>query len=180
MVWTYSPTGCTSWRRELIRIVRSCGYIFFFFFSNPPPPEIYTLPLHDALPISATAPPPVGSDEGGRGRGVPRAALDRVQGRGRRAGPVVQSHGGAPPRDRPAQGAVLLDGLARAPLAPERDAGVRAADRGAGGRAPHRQAGAPHIDHAPEHRAAPPAGERGARPLAGERGPPVPDRKSVV
>src|SRR5437763_8213703 len=24
----------------------------FFFFSDPPPPEIYTLSLHDALPIS--------------------------------------------------------------------------------------------------------------------------------
>src|SRR2546430_8974115 len=25
---------------------------FFFFFNDPAPPEIYTLPLHDALPIS--------------------------------------------------------------------------------------------------------------------------------
>src|SRR6266404_6108674 len=24
---------------------------FFFFFNDPPPPEIYTLSLHDALPI---------------------------------------------------------------------------------------------------------------------------------
>src|SRR5688572_33435495 len=24
----------------------------FFFFNDPPPPEIYTLSLHDALPIS--------------------------------------------------------------------------------------------------------------------------------
>src|SRR2546430_16740538 len=26
-------------------------YLFFFFFNDTPPPEIYTLPLHDALPI---------------------------------------------------------------------------------------------------------------------------------
>src|SRR5256886_4215357 len=26
---------------------------FFFFFNDPAPPEIYTLPLHAALPISA-------------------------------------------------------------------------------------------------------------------------------
>src|SRR2546425_11628131 len=25
---------------------------FFFFLNDPPPPKIYTLPLHDALPIS--------------------------------------------------------------------------------------------------------------------------------
>src|SRR2546425_8767758 len=29
--------------------------LFFFFFNDPAPPEIYTLPLHDALPISARA-----------------------------------------------------------------------------------------------------------------------------
>src|SRR2546430_15246004 len=27
----------------------------FFFFNDPAPPEIYTLPLHDALPISQLA-----------------------------------------------------------------------------------------------------------------------------
>src|SRR5205807_7402510 len=27
-------------------------FSFFFFFKDPPPPEIYTLSLHDALPIS--------------------------------------------------------------------------------------------------------------------------------
>src|SRR5262245_65397181 len=29
-----------------------CRRCFIFFFNAPPPPEIYTLSLHDALPIS--------------------------------------------------------------------------------------------------------------------------------
>src|SRR5690625_5804232 len=28
------------------------SFLFFFFFTHPPPTEIYTLSLHDALPIS--------------------------------------------------------------------------------------------------------------------------------
>src|SRR2546430_11242210 len=31
-------------------------FIFFFFFNDPPPTEIYTLSLHDALPISPDNP----------------------------------------------------------------------------------------------------------------------------
>src|SRR5438270_1823914 len=34
---------------------------FFFFFNDPSPTEIYTLSLHDALPISDRAAIPVGS-----------------------------------------------------------------------------------------------------------------------
>src|SRR5438132_12412170 len=30
-------------------------YLFFFFFNDPPTTEIYTLSLHDALPISCEA-----------------------------------------------------------------------------------------------------------------------------
>src|SRR5256885_15939632 len=30
-------------------------FFFFFFFNDTATPEIYTLPLHDALPISASA-----------------------------------------------------------------------------------------------------------------------------
>src|SRR5256885_15868146 len=30
---------------------------FFFFFNDPAPTEIYTLPLHDALPICRPSPP---------------------------------------------------------------------------------------------------------------------------
>src|SRR5438034_10650735 len=29
-----------------------CSFFFFFFFNDPAPTEIYTLSLHDALPIS--------------------------------------------------------------------------------------------------------------------------------
>src|SRR6266550_9326399 len=32
--------------------------VFFFFFNDPATTEIYTLSLHDALPISAAMPPP--------------------------------------------------------------------------------------------------------------------------
>src|SRR2546430_17707565 len=37
-------------------------YIFFFFFNDTATPEIYTLPLHDALPISPVARRPVRAD----------------------------------------------------------------------------------------------------------------------
>src|SRR3989442_7428577 len=39
-------------------VVRHVGLVtvFFFFFNDPATPEIYTLPLHDALPISYNAP----------------------------------------------------------------------------------------------------------------------------
>src|SRR2546430_13328358 len=32
-------------------IIQHAMIFFFFFFNDPPPPEIYTLPLHAALPI---------------------------------------------------------------------------------------------------------------------------------
>src|SRR5207249_11554113 len=35
----------------------SCFFFFFFFFNDPAPTEIYTLSLHDALPISSLPPP---------------------------------------------------------------------------------------------------------------------------
>src|SRR5207245_11630475 len=39
-----------------LRVCRSvyylCSCLFFFFFNDPPPTDIYTLSLHDALPIS--------------------------------------------------------------------------------------------------------------------------------
>src|SRR5256885_8762189 len=35
-------------------LFRSPSYFFFFFFNDPAPTEFYTLPLHDALPISGS------------------------------------------------------------------------------------------------------------------------------
>src|SRR2546430_13237202 len=50
-------------------------FFFFFFFNDTATTEIYTLSLHDALPISiwklaVTAPPP-GGDPGGRRQSLP-------------------------------------------------------------------------------------------------------------
>src|SRR5690625_5322988 len=38
-----------------LRPIRSTFLNFLFFFNNPAPTEIYTLSLHDALPISSSA-----------------------------------------------------------------------------------------------------------------------------
>src|SRR5438034_7530058 len=40
--------------------------LFFFFFMVPAPPEIYTLSLHDALPIYRAGPPASASAAGSR------------------------------------------------------------------------------------------------------------------
>src|SRR2546430_3246377 len=40
---------------------RSTTYIFFFFFNDTATTEIYTLSLHDALPISSEQAAPVGA-----------------------------------------------------------------------------------------------------------------------
>src|SRR2546422_6308169 len=72
-----------------MRARRAC-FAFFFFFNDPAPTEIYTLPLHDALPIwaapeSRSAPGgaderlehPVGADPPGRERAPHREAAAR-------------------------------------------------------------------------------------------------------
>src|SRR5438034_7773773 len=46
----------TTWTRPLMTLVlrfyfHAFTFIFFFFFTDPAPTEIYTLSLHDALPI---------------------------------------------------------------------------------------------------------------------------------
>src|SRR3989442_6357264 len=46
---------------------------FFFFFNDTATTEIYTLSLHDALPISSTS-SSVTFSPGGRGTSVPRAS----------------------------------------------------------------------------------------------------------
>src|SRR5438094_4772411 len=42
------------------------AFFFFFFFNDPATTEIYTLSLHDALPISPPWPPPVQASLGSR------------------------------------------------------------------------------------------------------------------
>src|SRR5690606_40272289 len=95
--------------------------------NTPPPPELYTLSLHDALPICATAPAPpalASRDVGRARRGVGGLAPAAVRAHGDVAG-VPRSgerRGGAlPARDGPAVERVLA--RQRAP-----------ARRGAGGR----------------------------------------------
>src|SRR3712207_7377148 len=76
---------------------------FFFFFNDTATTEIYTLSLHDALPISATSPAVPGTRRPGA------RADDRLRGRGRRLrllrprGPGGRPHRrrrGDRPRDR--------------------------------------------------------------------------------
>src|SRR5947207_3459098 len=54
--------------------VRSFGPSFFFS-DDPAPPEIYTLSLHDALPISVTMRPAAASNYRRRGRSTRNARL---------------------------------------------------------------------------------------------------------
>src|SRR5256885_14760959 len=64
-------------------LYRSPCLSFFFFFNDTATTEIYTLSLHDALPISRAAAPP---DGGRRLRGHlrPRSRAGRARGRGAR------------------------------------------------------------------------------------------------
>src|SRR5688572_33412791 len=65
---------------------------FFFFFNDPATTEIYTLSLHDALPISC----PAWARDRGRASGCPRG---RRSHRGRaRPGPPKPRSSGAPRR----------------------------------------------------------------------------------
>src|SRR5207249_10796511 len=52
--------------RDIVILSLIC--VFFFFFNDPAPPEIYTLSLHDALPIS---PRPFACRSAGCARGAP-------------------------------------------------------------------------------------------------------------
>src|SRR2546422_7369888 len=77
--------GCTSTPRRL----SASPAVFFFFFNDTATTEIYTLSLHDALPISF--PRALARPRGGR-PGVERSVAHRASpGRGR---------GSAPQRDR--------------------------------------------------------------------------------
>src|SRR5258708_14584318 len=54
------------------------SFIFFFFFNDPAPPEIYTLSLHDALPICPRHRRPQRAHPR-RGRRRPDLAIDRSE-----------------------------------------------------------------------------------------------------
>src|SRR2546426_1111730 len=69
---------------------RSCLF-FFFFFNDTATTEIYTLSLHDALPISRN-PVSASWETGGGGRALP----------GGRRGRAGLPPGAQPPRRRPA------------------------------------------------------------------------------
>src|SRR2546426_8459468 len=66
-----------------------CLFIIFFFFNDTATTEIYTLSLHDALPISRAR------RLRGRGR---RAHARRARRRRRRGAPPRRGRGGAGPR----------------------------------------------------------------------------------
>src|SRR2546430_10907860 len=68
--------------RPLITI---SGRIFFFFFNDTATTEIYTLSLHDALPISVCHALP-------RGEGSPGGARGGGRGTGRRRAPRSEEH----------------------------------------------------------------------------------------
>src|SRR5438034_8947897 len=70
----------------------SSSLFSFFFFNDPPTPEIYTLSLHDALPILS-----------GRARLAPAATRATPP----RRGPNAQRAGGGAPRRTPQPRRVL-------------------------------------------------------------------------
>src|SRR3712207_8439761 len=64
-----------------------CIYVEFFFFNDTATTEIYTLSLHDALPISGVGPDGEGDHRGARGERPDR----RGRRRRRRARPGARS-----------------------------------------------------------------------------------------
>src|SRR5437762_9890998 len=58
----------------LLQLIHFC--FFFFFFNDPATTEIYTLSLHDALPILARPQPPRGR---AHGQGRPGPVADRSE-----------------------------------------------------------------------------------------------------
>src|SRR2546430_16722348 len=98
---------------------------FFFFFNDTATTEIYTLSLHDALPISTSA-----GDEGSPVAGRP-AALDRTNGsRPRRP---RRARGGVAGERRPGRAVAGGDHAAHRGGAFGVGSVDRRADRGAGG-----------------------------------------------
>src|SRR5687768_17871180 len=59
-------------------VVVRISSLFFFFFNDPAPTEIYTLSLHDALPISAVRPRNAVSGQDARASGTQAAPAGRL------------------------------------------------------------------------------------------------------
>src|SRR5260370_2503177 len=112
--------------RSLYRTpILSPTYFSFFFFNDTATTEIYTLSLHDALPISvAQLPEPAGA-EPAAADGVGAAQAQPCA--GRRYPAVLGGRGSAPGR-RPARGPCRVARI----HCPARAAGSRRADAGAG------------------------------------------------
>src|SRR3989454_6379626 len=137
---------------------------FFFFFNDTATTEIYTLSLHDALPISG------GPRGGGRGARGGRDLRRARHGRG----------GGRTGRVRPAHGTVLLVGgpevrplVRRRPPHARRDHGTARPERVVFRRRGDHQAAARQRRDHPRHRALPGGGhplraDRLRRPHVGE------------
>src|SRR5262245_63832293 len=51
MLFRYHDTSALSELVRRERLLRSCSSVLYFFFHDPATTEIYTLSLHDALPI---------------------------------------------------------------------------------------------------------------------------------
>src|SRR5215510_7492852 len=100
---------------------------FFFFFNDTATTEIYTLSLHDALPITDVGRPIGKATQAGALRAAARADADVV---GRTSLPLARLALCPRPR-RQAGGAVLLDLTGTRRVAHEREAGLprRAARR---------------------------------------------------
>src|SRR2546430_17214160 len=78
---------------------------FFFFFNDTATTEIYTLSLHDALPISQGPPAPHPGSHHGPGRGRRRGAVVlRARRRGGPPAPYTGRTGGGAPGPRLGRG----------------------------------------------------------------------------
>src|SRR2546430_14396110 len=92
---------------------RGAPIFFFFFFNDPAPPEIYPLPLHVALPISArragaAVPPACRPRPAGDRAANATARARRAHAGGRRRGARVEGARGARAGARPARRAAQI------------------------------------------------------------------------
>src|SRR3712207_6510214 len=145
-----------------------------FFFNETATTEIYTLSLHDALPICSSGPPGAATHPAAH-----RAAADTSRAgparRRRRAshedGPATRcGHPGPgpPPGDGPARGCAPVPADGPASGCPPVPADGPASPRALGGPAPHGRGGGPASDH-------PADSDRASRRAHRWAGPPADD-----